>query len=39
MFDGTLENYTGAEYKIELLGQNQLYHSKRFPIPKYMKRN
>ena len=37
MFDGTLENYIGTEYKIELLEGSQLYHSKPFPIPKVHK--
>ena len=34
MFDGTLGNYTGTEYKIELLKGAQPYHAKPFPIPK-----
>ena len=34
MFDGSLGNYTGTEYKIELLEQTKLYHAKPFPIPK-----
>ena len=34
MFDGTLGNYTGTEYKIELLKGAQPYHAKSFPIPK-----
>ena len=34
MFDGTLGNYTGTEYKIELLEGAKLYHAKLFPIPK-----
>ena len=34
MFDGTLENYIGTEYKIELLEGAQPYHAKPFPIPK-----
>ena len=33
MFDGTLENCTGTEYKIELLEGAQPYHTKSFPIP------
>ena len=33
MFDGTLGNYTGTEYKIELLEGTQPYHVKPFPIP------
>ena len=34
MFDGNLGNYTGTEYKIELLKGAQPYHAKPFPIPK-----
>ena len=34
MFDGTLGNYTGTKYKIELLNGAQQYHTKPFPIPK-----
>ena len=34
MFDGTLGNYTGTEYKIELLKGAYLNHAKPFPIPK-----
>ena len=34
MFDGTLGNYIGTEYKIELLKGVQPYHAKLFPIPK-----
>ena len=34
MFDGTLGNYTGTEYIIELLEAAQPYHTKPFPIPK-----
>ena len=34
MFDGTLGNYTGTEYKSQLLEQAQLYHAKPFPIAK-----
>ena len=34
MFDGTLGNYTGTEYKIELQKGAQPYHTKPFPIPK-----
>ena len=34
MFGGTLGNYTGAEYKIELLEGAQPYYEKTFPIPK-----
>ena len=37
MFDGTLGNYTGSEYKIELLEGVKLYHTKPFPIPKIHK--
>ena len=32
MFGGTLQNYTGTEYKIEFLEGAQLYHTKPFPI-------
>ena len=32
MFDGTLGNFTGFEYKIELLEGAQLQHAKPFPI-------
>ena len=34
MFDGTLGNYTGTEYKIELLEGAQPNYAKPFPIPK-----
>ena len=34
MFDGTLGNYTGSEYKIELLEGAQPFKTKPFPIPK-----
>ena len=34
IFDGTFGNYTGTEYKIELLKGAQPYHAKSFPIPK-----
>ena len=34
MYDGTLGNYTGAEYKIELTEGAQPYQVKPFPIPK-----
>ena len=34
MFDGTLENYTGSKYKVELKEKIKLYHAKQFPIPK-----
>ena len=34
MFDGTLGNYTGTEYKIKLLEGAKPYHAKPFPIPK-----
>ena len=37
MFDGILRNYTGTEYKIELLEGAQLYHAKPFTISKYKK--
>ena len=30
----SLGNYTGTEYKIELLEGAQPYHTKLFPIPK-----
>ena len=33
MFDGTLRNYTGTEYIIELLEGAQSYRAKPFPIP------
>ena len=34
MFDGTLGNYTGSTYKIELKEKVAPYHAKPFPIPK-----
>ena len=34
MFDGTLGNYIGSEYKIELLEGVKPYLAKPFPIPK-----
>ena len=34
MFAGTSWYYSGTEYKIEVLEEAQLYHIKRFPIPK-----
>ena len=34
MFDGTLENDTGTEYKIELQEGAEVYHAKSSPIPK-----
>ena len=34
MFDGTLDNYTSSEYKIEFLEGAKPYHTKTFPIPK-----
>ena len=34
MFDGKLGNYTGTEYKIELLKGDQPYHANPFPILK-----
>ena len=37
MFDGTLENYTSTEFKIELLEGVQLYHTKPFTSPKVHK--
>ena len=36
-FDGTLGDYTGLEYKIELLEGARPYHAKPFPIPKIHK--
>ena len=36
MFDCTLGNYTGTEYKIELLKRAQPCHPKPFPIPKVL---
>ena len=38
MFDGTLDNNTGLQYKIELLEGAKLYHAKTFPIPKIHKK-
>ena len=38
MFDGILENYTGTEYKIELLKGAHMHHAKQFPIPKVHKK-
>ena len=37
MFDGTLDNCIGSEYKIELLEGAKPYHAKPFPIPKIHK--
>ena len=37
MFDGTLGNYTGSEYKIELLEGAKPHHAKLYPIPKVHK--
>ena len=37
MFDGTLGNYTGSKYKIELLEIAKPYYTKPFPIPKIRK--
>ena len=37
MFEGTLGNYTGSKYKIELLEGLEPYHTKPFPIPKIYK--
>ena len=37
MFDGTLGNYKGSEYKIELLEGAKTYHTKPCPIPKIHK--
>ena len=34
MFDGTLGNYTGTEYKIELLQGPPPYHPEPYPIQK-----
>ena len=34
MFDGTLDNCTGTEHKIELLEGAKPYHAKPFPISK-----
>ena len=34
MFDGTLGDYTGSEYKIELQDNIKPYHAKPFPIPR-----
>ena len=34
MFDGTLGNYTGTEYIIELLEGALPYHGKPLPVPK-----
>ena len=34
MFYDNLRNYTGTEYKIELLEGAPPYHTKPFPIPK-----
>ena len=33
MFDSTLGNYTGSEYKIELLEVTKPYYAKPFSIP------
>ena len=35
MFDGTLGNYTGSEYEIELLEGAQLYHVKQLPVKQF----
>ena len=37
IIDGTLDNYTGSEYKIELLEGAKPYHAKTFLIPKIHK--
>ena len=37
MFDGTLGNYTGSEYKVEILEGAKPYHAKPFPIPDTLK--
>ena len=34
MFDDTLGDYTGTQYRIELLEGAQPFHAKPFPIPK-----
>ena len=34
MLDGTLGNYTGSEYKIDLLEGAKPYHARSFPIRK-----
>ena len=34
MFDGTLGNYNGSDYKIELNDGVRPYHAKPFPIPR-----
>ena len=34
MFDGTLGNYLGSNYTIELKEDAKPYHDKPFPIPK-----
>ena len=34
MSGGTLGNYTGSEYKIELLERAKPYNAKPFPVPK-----
>ena len=34
MFNGALGNYSGSEYRIELLEGAKPYHAKPFPIPK-----
>ena len=39
MFNYTLGNYTGTEYDIELLEEDQPYHTKPFPIPKVYEEN
>ena len=37
MFDGTLSNCAGSEYKIEFLEGAKPYHAKPFPIPEIRK--
>ena len=37
MFDGTLDNYAGIEYKIGLLEGAKPYHAQPFSIPKIHK--
>ena len=37
MFDGTLGNYSGSEYKIELFKERKPYHAESFRIPNIHK--
>ena len=37
MFDGTLGQYTGTNYTIDLKENTKPYHAKPFPIPKIHK--